>query len=241
NKPKNGSVIVNSDGDVKLALHDGTYCAEKAYEDSEITITTKTVEECIGSTLPTDEIEKNYFVNNVNDDGWTEETSEKNFYNNDNNVRVGYASSYRSLWVKWNNIDIPKGSIVKSAKIKFKSSDSPSGDMDQYTKTILYFNNVGNAVAPLNFDDMENKNKTTNNVTWEMPETIGNTWYESPDISALVQEVINRSDWQSGNALMLLHTRHPDITCCEFNDRTFKSYETGAENAPQLIITYSPQ
>ncbi|MDD4718310.1 MAG: type II secretion system protein [Bacilli bacterium] len=46
NKPKNGSVIVNSDGDVKLALHDGTYCAEKAYEDSEITITTKTLEEC---------------------------------------------------------------------------------------------------------------------------------------------------------------------------------------------------
>ncbi len=45
-KPKNGTVIINKEGEVALAIHDGTYCAEKGYNDKEVTISEKTVGDC---------------------------------------------------------------------------------------------------------------------------------------------------------------------------------------------------
>ena len=43
---KNGVVKINEDGRVALAIHDGTYCAEKWYTISEIEISEKALEEC---------------------------------------------------------------------------------------------------------------------------------------------------------------------------------------------------
>jgi hypothetical protein len=45
-KPKNGTVSINSSGEIAIAIHDGKYCAEKGYGANEVTISEKTVEEC---------------------------------------------------------------------------------------------------------------------------------------------------------------------------------------------------
>lgn len=45
-KPKNGQIQVNSQGKVAIAIHDGKYCAEKGFEDSEVIISEKDIEEC---------------------------------------------------------------------------------------------------------------------------------------------------------------------------------------------------
>lgn len=46
-KPQNGEVIINSLGKVSLVIHDGVFCAEKTFEESEIIITEKTVDKCV--------------------------------------------------------------------------------------------------------------------------------------------------------------------------------------------------
>ena len=46
-RPQNGTVVVNSDGDVAIAIHDGKYCAEKNYTDSAVVVSEKTVGECV--------------------------------------------------------------------------------------------------------------------------------------------------------------------------------------------------
>lgn len=46
-KPKTGIVIVNSEGKIALAIHNGDYCAEKDYDDLEVTINEKTQAQCI--------------------------------------------------------------------------------------------------------------------------------------------------------------------------------------------------
>ena len=38
-KPKNGEIRINKEGEVALAIHDGTYCAKKNYKEEEIEIT----------------------------------------------------------------------------------------------------------------------------------------------------------------------------------------------------------
>ncbi len=45
-KPKSGKVVVNEKAAVKLAIHDGTYCVEKGFEDTEVIVSEKTPVEC---------------------------------------------------------------------------------------------------------------------------------------------------------------------------------------------------
>jgi len=52
-KPNSGEVKVNKNGEVAIAVHNGTYCAEKGYNESELTISNKTVVDCkIPSEIP---------------------------------------------------------------------------------------------------------------------------------------------------------------------------------------------
>jgi len=45
-KPQNGQIKVNKEGQVAIAIHNGTYCAEKGYNDGEVIISDKTEAEC---------------------------------------------------------------------------------------------------------------------------------------------------------------------------------------------------
>jgi uncharacterized protein (TIGR02145 family)/prepilin-type N-terminal cleavage/methylation domain-containing protein len=45
-KPKSGTVKINSEGQVAIAIHNGKYCNVKSYEESEITLSDKTEEDC---------------------------------------------------------------------------------------------------------------------------------------------------------------------------------------------------
>ncbi len=46
-KPKNGEIRINKEGEIALAIHDGTYCAEKGYGETEVIVTQKEINECI--------------------------------------------------------------------------------------------------------------------------------------------------------------------------------------------------
>ncbi len=45
-KPKNGKVVVNEIGLIAVAIHDGTYCIEKGYNDTKVVLTEKLLVNC---------------------------------------------------------------------------------------------------------------------------------------------------------------------------------------------------
>ncbi len=45
-KPKDGTIVINEKGEVALAIHNGNYCAEKDYNNSEVIISNKVLEDC---------------------------------------------------------------------------------------------------------------------------------------------------------------------------------------------------
>ena len=45
-KPQSGTVVLNSEGKMAIAIYNGSYCAEKDYDDVEVTISQKTAAEC---------------------------------------------------------------------------------------------------------------------------------------------------------------------------------------------------
>ena len=57
--------------------------------------------------------------------------------------------------------------------------------------------------------------------------------YQTPDLTSVVQEIINRSGWTSGNAIAFIVTGT--------GHRAANSYNSGAVNAPKLYITYQSE
>jgi type IV pilus assembly protein PilY1 len=78
--------------------------------------------------------------------------------------------------------------------------------------------------------------RTSASVDWDHFEPWAEeTWYESPDIADVIQEVVDRAGWSPNNSLTILYSNR-DI---EGGYRNFFSYDLGRNHAPKLKITYA--
>ena len=133
------------------------------------------------------------------------------------------------------NVNIPQGTEIISAHLKIYSYDSSLTD-------ILYgkfeAEDSDDSVGLGGSWDVGSLAVTVASVNWDHYEPWEeNTWYESPDIADVIQEVIDRGGWQPGNSLTILYgTRENDG-----GYRNFSSYERGSDLAPKLEITYVPR
>ncbi len=72
--------------------------------------------------------------------------------------------------------------------------------------------------------------------SWDGTTWQADVWYDSPDISSLVQEVIDRPGWSSGNSLVIAYV----ASDYDGNDRKFWAYEGSPSKAAELVIVYQP-
>jgi hypothetical protein len=63
-----------------------------------------------------------------------------------------------------------------------------------------------------------------------------NTWYTSPDLSALIQEIVDRPGWEAGNGIALVYS----VVSYGGQKREFWAYDGDPEKAAKLTITYRP-
>jgi len=133
------------------------------------------------------------------------------------------------------NVNIPQGTEIISARLKIYSHDNRLDD-------IIYGKVEAEAA-----DDAESLGGSRNigslpmtgaSVNWDHYEPwVENTWYESPDIAGVIQEVIDRAGWSANNSLTILYGTRNN----EGGYRSFSSYDRGVDLAPKLEITYVPQ
>jgi len=76
---------------------------------------------------------------------------------------------------------------------------------------------------------------TTAQVAWSVPEwTEQDAKFQSPDISAVIQEIVNQEGWEAGNAVVLIITDDKDNPSTGL--REAEAYEGEADAAPLLHI-----
>ncbi|MCW8884570.1 MAG: VWA domain-containing protein, partial [Motiliproteus sp.] len=144
--------------------------------------------------------------------------------------------SNQTIGLRFNNINIPQGSTISSAVASFTadadSSDTTSltiygHDTDQSSQFSTTADNLGSISRP----------RTTASVSWSssggLTAWVDGSTYDSPDLTSIIQEIVNRSGWCGGNSLSLILTGSAGL-------RIAKSYENDPSQAPQLDITYDP-
>ena len=132
--------------------------------------------------------------------------------------------SNQLIGIRFQNITIPQGTTILSASIQFTTDEINSGA----TSLIIQGEDVDNS---LTFDTTLNNisNRTTTNaalaVAWNNIlawNTVGEAGanQQTPDLTSIVQEIVNRSGWVSANAMTFIINGTGERTAESFNSST---------------------
>ena len=145
--------------------------------------------------------------------------------------RWGGGATQASYALRFTNVNIPKNSTIWSAVVTYKAASSESGTT---VKSRIFAEDEDNATQIVSHADYDSRSLTSALTTWSPGAWTNGSLYESPNLKNLVQEVVNRSGWSSGNALQIIHKDNVSTTGAR---RTFYSYEGGFPAT--LTVTHS--
>lgn len=141
----------------------------------------------------------------------------------------GGSAGATTIGLRFNEMAIPAGATITSATLSTTASESHSGS----ASIEIFGENAGHSEQFLSAaSDITNRVKTTAKVDWP----ISSSWtegssYTPPDLTNVIQEIVNHSDWCGNNSLSLLL----DVTSGE---RVITSFDKDYDSSPQLNITY---
>jgi hypothetical protein len=134
--------------------------------------------------------------------------------------------------MRWLNITIPNGTVIVSAYLKLCPSLGESGaNITTYISGEL----ASNSTTFSTLADYDGRERTVSNVSWAPSTWEDGVWTTSPDISSVIQEVIDQAEWDSGNSLTLFWY-DSDGWGGTNNKIEALSYDNG--EPPQLIINF---
>jgi len=137
----------------------------------------------------------------------------------------------RFVGLRFLHVAIPQGATIVNAQVTFQASDDDDHDVN-----LTIYGQDSN--SPTLFDDEEDdisdRPKTTASVSWNIVvKWIKNNTYQTPDLSPIIQEMVNRAGWVSGNAIALLF--QSDV----FDEkRRAVSHDKNTSQAPLLQVEH---
>ncbi len=154
-------------------------------------------------------------------------TGKVKLYTNDLDLVFEYGDQL--IGIRYPTLEIPSGATITKAYLEFEA------DQTQSETTSLSLTAEKNADAPPIADSTGNissRSTIGTSVNWNNIQgwtQIGEK-HKSPDLSPILQAVINQSDWERGNALLFVISGS--------GLRTAKSFDGNASSAPLLHLEY---
>jgi hypothetical protein len=139
-----------------------------------------------------------------------------------------YDTSDQTTGLRFVNVTIPPGASIVSAHVRLQVDEVSSG----LATMQIAGEAVDNAATfALTFGNMTDRPLTTAVVDWQPAEwpTVGAA-VQTGDISSVLQEIIDRPAWVSGNALAVIVNGS--------GRRVAESYDGNAPAAPLLHVEY---
>ena len=159
---------------------------------------------------------------------------------NDRKVGMEYSSYYNryrfyQAYFRFVNVALEQGATIESAylKVEFHSGSERAFRINGFDVDNQAQPSVSNSGS-----EGSHSNHTTASVDWTVATLAsGEEVSTSPDIKTIVQEIVDRSGWSSGNAMMLGVWMPSTQSASYF--RTFNTGQDSNDTKPQLEITYS--
>ena len=140
-------------------------------------------------------------------------------------------------FVRFPSVTVPVGATISSAYVKFTAIGS-NGNITVCNLN-CHFNDADNAVAPTDLNEFDALSLTSA-VAWDaVPVWVDDVQYDTPELKTILQGVIDRGGWASGQAVQIIVKDNESDSGAErrFSDMT---YLAGAEKAELHIIWATP-
>ena len=149
---------------------------------------------------------------------------------------------YRKAFFRFQNVVVPQGATIDSAYIKL------NWEGGEDVNFLIAAVDVDDFDAPTDNTYAAHDTETTATVSWNIPlegsQDSGKYFKTSPDIKTIIQEIVDRTGWSSGNAIGII-IREPvaSLTSDEYRivhgmTNTLNASD-GTRNTNQLVITHS--
>ncbi|MEE8060684.1 MAG: DUF2341 domain-containing protein [Gemmatimonadales bacterium] len=114
------------------------------------------------------------------------------------------ADEDQEVGMRFQNMTIPQGATITNAYIEFETDFKQTGT----TNLTFWGEAIDNAPTFGGNSNITSRTKTGNSVAWSnVPawNDVGEK-HQTPDLSLIIQDIVNRSGWSSGNALVVIVT-----------------------------------
>jgi hypothetical protein len=162
------------------------------------------------------------------DDGYGYTGTPAQFFASSHIVLGGVSGVARKGFIRLPSVTVKKGATVTQATLTLFSEGTYNGSPEALVK--VYCNDVDSSIVPTTYVELDTLVLTSGFHNWFIPVPTIYVGY-SIDVTTIVQGIINRAGWASGNALTLVFT-----TAEANNYRTFLD-QADASLKPKLVIT----
>ena len=140
----------------------------------------------------------------------------------------GYNGNNQLVGLRFEKIAVPEGAIITSANLSFVGY----GNTSTSTNLIFYGEAVDDAATYSDaYNNLSNRPRTNAGVNWNnMASWSDNNVYTSPNLSAIVQEIVDRPGWRKDKDMAFIITGN--------GTRRAYSYNNDPSKAPILTISY---
>lgn len=131
---------------------------------------------------------------------------------------------------RWTGVTVPKDATIDSAtfQVYLTTTDHDDIELDIYGEDA---DNPGTFQGG-STSDISGRTRTSAKVN-ESASSVGVGWHSMPDVKTIVQEVVDRGGWSSGNALVIVED------CLAGIDVDQRAWDGDSGNAAKLDIDYS--
>ncbi|WXG41619.1 MAG: DUF2341 domain-containing protein [Candidatus Freyarchaeum deiterrae] len=164
-------------------------------------------------------------------------TTYENYYTS-SSMSLGYDGFYtfypsHRTFVRF-RLDIPVGSTISNAYISLKSSINESTSGNQSDMWLLNYYNCPDFSGGTPLQDMPTAG---NPVYWTLPVTYQDNWYNTADISSLIQSYIGMANYQPGSCYAGFRIGEGTMV---YPLKSWYQCDSNASNAPRLVVSYIP-
>ncbi len=148
---------------------------------------------------------------------------------------TGSGVTGRGLFVRFSSVPIPQGATIQSAIITSLSADSQSGTV---VRLVIEAENADDPSAIVDDTNWHALARTVASVSWNPGATTLDAEFDTPSLVSIVQELVDRPGWASGQAMQFL--LHDDAQLSDTNAvRWAYTYDNDPAKAGLLIVTYA--
>jgi hypothetical protein len=138
-------------------------------------------------------------------------------------------SAEQTVGIRYAGVAIPTGALITEAYIEFTADETSSE-----STSLMFYGQAADSAPTFTTSRgaISSRTKTSASVAWNNVgawSTVG-ARHQTPDLSSIVQEVVGRGGWSSGNAMVFVITGS--------GRRTAESYNGSPAHAPRLHVSY---